>query len=114
MEQMTSPAEVEELTHGFAKEKLWLEAYALFMRSTLSDDHLKARQGRYRGRSLNRIPMMQELATAGLAPSKPQVAHDLSSDLVYDNPFLWRLGKMEPPLFARLPLKLGEISVPGA
>ncbi|MBU2617778.1 MAG: 4-alpha-glucanotransferase [Euryarchaeota archaeon] len=114
MEQMTSPAEVEELTHGFAKEKLWLEAYALFMRSTLSDDHLKARQGRYRGRSLNRIPMMQELAAAGLVPSKPQVAHDLSSDLVYDNPFLWRLGKMEPPLFARLPLKLGEISVPGA
>jgi len=112
MEQLMSPDDVERITHGFSAEATWLEAYALVMQYTVTDDYLKVCQARYRGRSLNRIPMMQELAAAGLAPSKLQVVHDLNTDLIYGSPFLWRLGKMESPLFVSMPRKMGEFSLP--
>lgn len=113
MERLTTPSNVENLTHGFATKSAYLEAYSLVMRYTLTDDHLVMWEARYRGRSLSRIPMMQELAAAGLYPSRLQVVNDLSTDLIYGSPFLWHLGRMEPPLFARMPLKLGDITAPG-
>jgi len=112
MEQLMSPDEVERITHGFSTEATWLEAYALVMQYTVTDDYLKVCQARYRGRSLNRIPMMQELEAAGLSPSKLQVVHDLGTDFFYGSPFLWRLGKMETPLFVSMPRKMGEFSLP--
>ena len=113
MKQVASPSEVEELTHGFAKETAMLEGYYMVMQYTLTDGYMQVSQSRYRGRCLNRIPMMQELAGAGLSPSKNQVTHDLTTDLIYGNTFIWRLGKIDPPYFASLPRKLGEISYPG-
>jgi hypothetical protein len=113
MQRLASTAKVEALTHGLARDALLLEAYSLVIRHTLTDDWLKVCQARYRGRCLNRIPMMQELAAAGMAPSKLQVVHDLTTDLIYGNTFLWRLGRIDPPYFASLPRKLGEVSAPG-
>jgi len=112
MGQLMSSDDVERITHGFSTESTWLEAYALVMQYTVTDDYMKVCQARYRGRSLNRIPMMQELAAAGLAPSKLQVVHDLNTDLVYGSPFLWHLGKMESPLFVSMPRKMGEHRIP--
>jgi len=113
MGQLMSPDEVERITHGFSTEATWLEAYALVMQYTVTDDYLKVCQARYRGRSLNRIPMMQEIEAAGQSsPSKLQVVHDLNTDLIYGSPFLWRLGKMESPLFVSMPRKMGEFSLP--
>ncbi len=112
MEQLMSSDEAERITHDFSTEATWLEAYALVMQYTVTDDYLKVCQARYRGRSLNRIPMMQELEAAGLSPSKLQVVHDLNTDLIYGSPFLWRLGKMESPLFVSMPRKMGEFSLP--
>jgi len=83
------------------------------MRYPLTDDYMKMWEARYRGRSLNRIPMMQELAAAGLFPSRLQVVSDLSTDLIYGSQFLWYLERMESPLFARMPLRIGDITVPG-
>ena len=113
LSQAASPEEVETLTHGFSKEEAYLEGYFLAMRYAITDDFLQVSQSRYRGRCLNRIPMMKELSAAGLAPGKPQVAHDLSTDLIYGNSLIWRLGKIEQPYFASLPRKVGELSSPG-
>lgn len=113
LSQVASPEEVETLTHGFSKEEMLLEGYFLTMRYAITDDFLQISQSRYRGRCLNRIPMMKELSAAGLSPGKPQVAHDLSTDLIYGNSLIWRLGKIEQPYFASLPRKVGEISSPG-
>ena len=113
LSQVASPAEVVELTHGFSEEGALLEGYYLAMRYPITDDFLQISQSRYRGRCLNRIPMMKELSAAGLSPGKPQVAHDLSTDLIYGNSLIWRLGKIEQPYFASLPRKVGEVSSPG-
>jgi len=113
MEQLAPPEEVETLTNGFSKEADLLEAYSLVVKYTITDDWLKVAEARHRGRSLNRIPMMMELAAAGMKPGRLQVVHDLTTDLIYGNDFIWRLGKIEGPYFASLPRKVGEISKPG-
>lgn len=112
MRQVASPAEAGEVTHGFAGEAMFLEGYYLTMHYPITNDYLQVSQSRYRGRSLNRIPMMKELVDAGLAPSKLQVTHDLTTDLIYGNNFIWRLGKVDTPYFASLPRKVGEASSP--
>ncbi|MBU2560502.1 hypothetical protein KKA03_06370 [archaeon] len=113
LQQVASAEEVETLTHGFSNEEALLEGYYLAVRYPITDDFLQISQSRYRGRCLNRIPMMKELSDAGLSPGKPQVAHDLATDLIYGNSLIWRLGKIEQPYFASLPRQVGEISSPG-
>jgi hypothetical protein len=49
----------------------------------------------------------------GLKPSKAQVAHDLTSDLIYDNVYIWRKGTItNPAIFARLAFREGTFTVP--
>jgi hypothetical protein len=113
IEALTSPEEALNLTSGFSANKLYLEAYARAMRGLSADEYFEARRAMYRGRTLNRIPLMYKLSALGLRPSKAQVVHDLTSDLIYDNIFLWRLGKkVDPRLFARLAYKEGTASLP--
>ncbi|MEE8403293.1 MAG: hypothetical protein V3R93_06035, partial [Candidatus Hydrothermarchaeaceae archaeon] len=115
IERVTSPTEAKAITHDFSEEMLWLEAYGRVVRGLSADEYLEARRGQYRGRSLNRMPLMQQLAAMGMNPSKAQVVHDLTSDLIYDNIFLWHLGKADDPnLFARLAFKEGTFTLPSA
>ena len=94
---------------------LWLEAYGRVIKGLSADEYLEARRGQYRGRSLNRLPLMQQLAGMGMNPSKAQVVHDLTSDLIYDNTFLWHYGRVEDPnLFARLSFKEGTYTLPAS
>jgi hypothetical protein len=93
---------------------LWLEAYGRVTKGLSADEYLESRMGKYRGRSLNRLPLMMDITATGINPSKAQVVHDLTSDLFYDNTFLWHLGKVEDPnLFARLAFKEGTFTLPG-
>jgi len=114
LEKLTSVEEAKKLSGGFSEKKLWLEAYARAARGLSADEYLEARRSQYRGRSLNRIPMMMKLQGMGMLPSKAQVVHDLASDLLYDNIFLWHLEKVpDPNLFARLAYKEGTFTLPG-
>lgn len=113
IERLTSPSEAMKLTHGFSERMLWLEAYGRVSRGLSADEYLEARRSQYRGRTLNRLPLMQQLAGMGMLPSKAQVVHDLTSDLLYDNIFIWHLEKVEDPaLFARLAFKEGTFTMP--
>jgi hypothetical protein len=115
IERVTSPTEAKAITHNFSEKMLWLEAYGRVMRGLSADEYLEAKRSQYRGRSLNRLPLMQQLAARKMNPSKAQVVHDLTSDLIYDNIFLWHLGKGEDSnLFARLAFKEGTFTMPSS
>jgi hypothetical protein len=115
IERTTSPVEGKAVTHGFSEHVLWLEAYGRVTKGLSADEYLEARRSMHRGRSLNRLPLMQQLAGMGMSPSKAQVVHDLTSDLIYDNTFLWHMGRVEDPnLFARLAFKEGTYTVPSS
>ena len=114
IERVTSPTEAKAITHNFSEQMLWLEAYGRVTKGLSADEYLESRMGKYRGRSLNRLPLMMDITATGINPSKAQVVHDLTSDLFYDNTFLWHLGKVEDPnLFARLAFKEGTFTLPG-
>jgi hypothetical protein len=115
IERVTSPDEAKTITHGFSEQVLWLEAYGRVTKGLSADEYFEARRAMYRGRSLNRLPLMQQLSGMGMSPSKAQVVHDLTSDLIYDNTFLWHWGLVEDPnLFARLAFKEGTYTVPSS
>ncbi len=115
IERATSPAEARAVTHGFSEQTLWLEAYGRVTKGLSADEYLESRMGKYRGRSLNRLPLMMNITATGINPTKAQVVHDLTSDLFYDNTFLWHLGKVEDPnLFARLAFKEGTFTMPSS
>jgi hypothetical protein len=114
LERLTSIEEAKRLTGGFSEKKPWLEAYARAARGMSADEYLEARRSQYRGRTINRIPLMYKLQSMGMSPSKAQLVHDLASDLLYDNIFLWHLKKeLDPNLFARLAFKEGTFTLPG-
>lgn len=113
IERAAPSSDARAVTHGFLNEKVWLEAYARTMMGLSADEYLEGRRAQYTGRTLNRLPLMATLSAMGMSPSKAQVVHDLSSDLIYDNIFLWRLGKVKDPnLFARLAFKEGTFTLP--
>jgi len=111
--QLVPEEEAERLTAGFSREVYLLDAYSRAARGLSAQEFLQGRAAQYRGRTLNRLPLIQSLSAMGLRPSKAQVAHDLTSDLIHDNPYLWRLGSIENPnLFARLAYREGTYTVP--
>ncbi len=112
---VTSDEKASEVTSGFYDELLRLEAYSRVSRGMTAEEFFEARKSQYRGRSINRIPLIARLSAFGLNPSKAQVIHDLASDLIYDNVYLWRLGRYENTnLFARLSFKEGTVTAPGS
>jgi len=112
---LTSEARASEVTAGFYDKLLTLEAYSRVSRGMTAEEFFEARKSQYRGRSINRIPLIARLSAFGLRPSKAQVIHDLTSDLIYDNVYLWRLGRYENTnLFARLSFKEGTQTAPGS
>jgi hypothetical protein len=115
IERIVSLEEANAITGGFSEDVLLLEAYGRAMQGLSADEFFEARRSRYRGRTLNRLPLMQTLVVKGLVPSKAQVVHDLTSDLVYDNSYIWHLGTVDDPnLFARLAFKEGTYTTPGS
>lgn len=111
MAQLVPEDELESLSQGLSRQTSYLEAYYLLMKYTITDNYPLVASARYRGRALNRIPMMQELTAYQMAPSKLQLVHDMSTDLFYGNDFCWRLGKFEAPIFVSLPRQRGGASV---
>ena len=112
---LTSEERASEVTAGFYDRLLTLEAYARVSRGMTAEEFFEARKSQYRGRSINRIPLIARLSAFGLRPSKAQVIHDLTSDLIYDNVYLWRLGRYENTnLFARLSYKEGTQTTPSS
>ncbi len=113
IERATPSTEAMTATKGFLGKKAWLEAYARSMMGLSADEYLEGRRAQYYGRTLNRLPLMQKLSAMGMRPSKAQIVHDLTSDLIYDNIYLWRLGRIrDPNLFARLAFKEGTYTLP--
>jgi len=113
IERTTPSTEAMTATKGFLDKKAWLEAYARSMMGLSADEYLEGRMAQYYGRTLNRLPLMQKLSSMGMRPSKAQIVHDLTSDLIYDNIYLWRLGRIrDPNLFARLAFKEGTYTLP--
>lgn len=111
--RLKSETEAIEITQGFYNQVHWLDAYSRVMRGPTADEFFEARRSQYRGRTLNRIPLMAQISAMGMRPSKAQVVHDLTSDLLYDNLFIWRQGKTsDPNLFARLAFKEGTFTYP--
>ncbi len=106
-------AEAHRVTGGLMEKEAYFEAYSRAMKGLSAEEYYQARRLQYRGRTLNRIPLMMTISAMGMNPSKAQVVHDLASDLIYDNLFLWRSGKVtDPNLFARLSFKEGTYSLP--
>ncbi len=113
IERATPSTKAKAVTQGFLDKKVWLEAYARSMMGLSADEYLEGRRAQYYGRTLNRLPLIQTLSAMGMRPSKAQIVHDLASDLIYDNIFLWRLGRIrEPNLFTRLAFKEGTFTLP--
>ncbi|RMF89774.1 MAG: hypothetical protein D6733_05575 [Methanobacteriota archaeon] len=111
--QLVNESEAERLTGGFSNRVYLLDAYSRAGRGLSAEEFLQGRQAQYRGRTLNRLPLITQLGFMGLRPSKAQVAHDLTSDLIHDNPYLWRGGRVtDPNLFARLSFREGTYTVP--
>jgi hypothetical protein len=105
--------EAARVTGGLLEKEARFEAYSRAMKGLSAEEYFQARQMQYRGRTLNRIPLMMSISAMGMNPSKAQVVHDLASDLFYDNLFLWRYEKVtDPNLFARLSFKEGTFSLP--
>ena len=111
--QLTGERESLRLTEGFSKKLFTLDSYSRATRGLSSQEYLQGRTAQYRGRTLNRLPLIEGLSLMGLRPSKAQVAHDLTSDLIYDNVYLWRKGTINNPnLFARLSFREGTFTMP--
>ncbi len=111
--QLVSEKDAEILTGGFSRKLYLLDAYSRATRGLSSQEFLQGRSAQYRGRTLNRLPLIEELSFMGMNPSKAQVAHDLASDLIYDNTYIWRKGRVaNPALFARLSFKEGTFTLP--
>jgi hypothetical protein len=111
--QIVSEKESEKLTGGFSKKVHLLDAYSRATRGLSAQEFLRGRTAQYRGRTLNRLPLIKQLSSMGLQPSKAQVAHDLTSDLIHDNVYLWRKGAVtNPNLFARLSFREGTFTLP--
>ncbi|MFQ6051149.1 MAG: hypothetical protein ACE5K4_05605 [Candidatus Hydrothermarchaeota archaeon] len=53
-----------------------------------------------------RLEIMLELIKKGMRPTMFSLIHDLTSDIIHDNPFLWRMRVKEPKTFLRLPRRL--------
>jgi hypothetical protein len=103
----------EKLTGGLSKKLYLFDAYSRATRGLSSQEYLQGRIAQYRGRTLNRLPLISSLSIMGLKPSKAQVAHDLTSDLIYDNVYIWRKGTItNPAIFARLAFREGTFTVP--
>ncbi len=113
IKQLVPEDEARELTGGFSDKLYSLDAYSRATKGLSSEEYLIGRIAQYRGRTLNRLPLMRQLAMMGLRPSKAQIAHDLTSDLIYDNIYLWRRGKISNPnIFARLAFREGTYTLP--
>ncbi len=111
--QLVSQEEAERLTAGFSNKLFLLDAYSRAIRGLSTQEYLWGRIAQYRGRTLNRLPLIRQLSLMGLRPSKAQVAHDLTSDLIYDNIYLWRKGRItNPNIFARLAFREGTYTLP--
>jgi hypothetical protein len=111
--QLVSAKEANKLTGNFSDRRFLLEAHSRATRGLSTPGYLLGRMAQYRGRTLNRLPLIRQLSLMGLRPSKAQVAHDLTSDLVYDNIYLWRIGRTtNPNLFARLAFREGTYTLP--
>jgi hypothetical protein len=96
--QLVSGKDTEKLTGGFSHKLYLLDAYSRATRGLSSQEFLLGRVSQYRGRTLNRLPLISQLSFMGLRPSKAQVAHDLTGDLIYDNVYLWRMGTNTNPI----------------
>ncbi len=113
LESLVSEDHAMNLTDGFSKNRFLLDGYARASIGLTTEDYLIGRLSQYRGRTLNRIPLIMQLSAMGLRPSKAQVAHDLTSDLIHDNIYLWRKDKVtDPVLFARLAYREGIATTP--
>jgi hypothetical protein len=111
--QLVSAEEANKITGNFSDRRFLLDAHSRATRGLSTPGYLLGRMAQYRGRTLNRLPLISQLSLMGLRPSKAQVAHDLTSDLVYDNIYLWRMGRTtNPNLFARLAFREGTYTVP--
>jgi len=107
--------EAAQLTAGLSSKRYWFEAYARAMKGLSAEEYLVGRSAMYRGRTLNRLPIIRQVAAIGYEPSLPQLIQDLTNDLIYDNYFLWRLGRVsDVSLFVRLPYKEGTVTSPTA
>jgi len=111
--QFLTPEEFFFHTEGFNEQSPWFEAYLRVMKGITTDEYLEGRIAMYRGRTLNRLPLMIRLTNMGFIPSKAQLVQDLSSDMLHDNYYFWRLGRTtDPALFARLAFKEGTVTYP--
>jgi hypothetical protein len=105
--------EAMELTDGLFSKMHVFEAYGRVVRGLSAEEYLAGRSAMYRARTLNRLPVIFGVTSIGFGPTMPQLIQDLTSDLIYDNYFLWRLGRVsEPNLFVRLPFKAGTETYP--
>jgi hypothetical protein len=110
---LVGESEANKLTGGFSENLFRLDAFSRAIKGLSTQGYLIGRMAQYRGRALNRLTLIQQLYFMGLQPSKGQVAHDLTSDLVHDNIYLWRVGKVtNPNLFTRLAFREGTHTEP--
>ncbi len=111
LEKVLSEENVFKMTQGLNREIPFLKGRYQLITQIMADEYYYTSKGRYRTRSISRIPLMEELAQAGSRPSDIQLLHDLTSDLVYDSKFLWFAGKpARESMFVRLPRRFGEIT----
>jgi hypothetical protein len=111
--QLIDEREAKRLTGDFSQKLLLLDAYSRATRGLSAQEYLQGRMAQYRGRTLNRLPLIGQLSLMGLRPSKAQVTHDLTSDLIHDNIYLWRMGRVtNPNIFARLSFREGTYTLP--
>lgn len=113
IERLLPDSEARNQTKGFYDSIPELDAYFRAIQGLSADEFMRGRMAQYRTRTLNRMPLIQTMVAMGLKPSKAQVTNDLTSDLIYDNIYLYRLGApRDPAIFARLAYKEGTYVLP--
>gem|GEM_PF-2309924 len=113
IERLIPDREIKNLTRGFYDSLPALDAYFRAIQGLSADEFMRGRMGQYRTRTLNRMPLIETMVAMGLKPSKAQITNDLTSDLIYDNVYLYRLGApRDPAIFARLAYKEGIFVLP--
>ncbi|MFQ6051150.1 MAG: hypothetical protein ACE5K4_05610 [Candidatus Hydrothermarchaeota archaeon] len=111
LEKILNEEKVSNMTQGLNRESPFLKGRYQLITQIMADEYYYTSKGRYRTRSISRIPLMKDLARTGSKPSDIQLLHDLTSDLVYDSKFLWFAGKpARKSMFVRMPRKFGEIT----